>query len=137
MANELSGTKYRLRFDDGTGMKTIESATSGTSETTTRTRAIVHKDNPGDWDEILPDGFSGSLSCNFFMKNAGDYKALRQAQLNKTLLTIDETDGVSGNDVYTQGAYVIGVSATFAVRETVQCTVNFAKTGDVTISTVS
>jgi len=136
MAGELSGTLYRIRYDDGGGMKTIESATSGSDETTTRTRTIVHKDNPGDWDEVIPDGFSGSFSCNFFMKDSSDYLQLRQAQLNKTLLTIDVSDNVSTNDLFTQGAYVVGMSATFTVRETVQCTVNLVKTGDVTISTV-
>ncbi len=132
----LSGTKYRLRFDDGTGMITFLNATTGSGETTTAFRTITHKDNPGQWDEVLPDGLSGTKSVTFFVENAGRYKQLKQAQANELVITLEKHDGVTGNDKYTQQGYIASVSDTFPVRDNVAATVQFRMTGAETIGTV-
>jgi len=132
-----SGTKMRLRYKRPAGSYvTCINATTMNVTYNTNTRNVVHKDNPGNWDEHLVDGHSGSGSVTFFHENAGTWADLLAAKNAEETVEIQVHDGTTGNELEQIDAIITGMTKTGTVRESVTGVINFTFTGSITISTV-
>jgi hypothetical protein len=121
-----SGTKLRMRYQRPSGsFVTFANEVTSTETNNTTFRTIVHKDNPGDHDEDIPEGFNGSITVQFFYEDSGKYLDLHQARLAKELITIEATESTSGTDVYTYTAYIESLTKTQQVRESVSANITF------------
>lgn len=132
-----SGTKLRARYKRPSGvMVKFNNAITCSENLATNFRTIIHKDNPGGHDESIPDGRNGTITVNFFEENAGTFKDLMEARLADELLTLEVTDSVATNDLYTYTGYVQNIQRTATVRESVSANMTFLLVSDPVITAI-
>ena len=134
-----SGTKYRARYKrpGDTTWKNFTNETTLTVNETTNTRQINHKDNPGDHDEHIVDGFGGNAALTCFHEDQGTLTDVRAARLLGETITMQYTDGVTGHEVHEQPCIFTNVTVNSATRESVTFQINMLFIGEPTYTTIS
>lgn len=132
-----SGTKLRARYQrpGDSEWKQFKNETTMSYNETTNTRSINHKDNPGNHDEAIVDGFGGNASLTFYHEDAETLSDLRAARLASEVITLQTTDGVAGHELTEQDVLITNITVTSTVRESVTAQVNLLFVAEATYTT--
>lgn len=133
-----SGTKMRIRYKrpGDTDWKLFTNSTSCNWNTNTQMSELIHKDNPGDHSESLPDGHSASSDVAFFHEDNDTYLDLFNARLAEEVITLQIHDGTTGNELIEQNAYITALNRTAQVRQRVTGNIQFTHVGAPTVTVV-
>jgi len=131
-----SGTKYRISVNG----KVIYAATQGQSNHEANFRNLIHKDNPGDHTEKIPDGKDSSYQITFFFDQAAPPTHLSYAELfdiwnSSTIVNLEVSNGVDG-DKYTQTVYIGNLGKQYTVRDNVVANATLEGSGAITRAAV-